>query len=126
MTSAILRRLSLRLHRRLPPPSPLPLGLDPDQVAALGQWEGHPAGRAWKVALERLFDLQQEQLANRLSHDDYLFQCGVIHALRVVAALPDTLNTALEAHRARTDRRNRSTAEPTPDWELNTGWFRRG
>jgi len=124
MTSAILKRFSLRLRRRPLPPSPLPLGLDPDQAEAVAKLPSHPAGRAWAVALERLFDSQQEQLANRLAHDDYLFQCGVVHALRVVAALPDTFTTALEAQRARDTRHTRDT-EPVRDWELNSGWFPR-
>ena len=128
MTSAILKRFSLRLRRQRPPDSGLPLGLDPDQVEALHHWGQTPAGRAWAQALERLFDLQAEQLAGRLVHDEYLFQCGVIHALRVVSALPDTLTQALEAHRARVARRNRSTDDALDRTHgfLNTPWFERG
>jgi hypothetical protein len=107
----------------LPKAPSLPLGLEPGQVQALTAWGDSPAGRTWALALDRLFEVHQEQLAGRLSHDDYQFQCGVVHALRVVAMLPDTLTAALEAQRARDTRRTRD--DITPDWDLNSPWFSR-
>ena len=71
--------------------------------------------------MERVFDQQAETLASGLDHDKYLFQCGVVFALRMVASLPDQLTQALERSRDRT-----AESESTdPGTFLNTVWYER-
>lgn len=80
---------------------------------------GLPQWTAYQRALEALFDSQAERLATGLNHDEYLFQCGVICALRVVAALPQSLTQAEQRTYARPD-----TDGTDPDRGLlNTPWY---
>lgn len=113
-----LRRLCLRVRSpsRRPQSSDLPvfpLGLTEAQVEKVASLRASPEGEALLAALDSLCQQQTETLAGALPHDKYLFQCGVAHAIRVCAALPDLFTRYLEEHRARTSQR-----KPDPDRSL--------
>ena len=112
-----LKRLCLRVRSRLPrphsPSDPVawPLGLTEVQVERVAALRGSPEGEALMEALDALCQQQTETLAGALPHDKYLFQCGVAHAIRVCAALPDLFTRYLEDSRARDQHRR----HPGPD-----------
>lgn len=78
------------------------------------------------MALERLWASAAEGVAGgKLSYEDYLFQAGLLQAIRRIAELPQTLAQAEER------RRDRTTDTRSPDPEstgifYGTDWFRPG
>lgn len=110
-----LKRLCLRVRSRLPrhrrPSDPAwPLDLTEAQVEKVASLRDSPEGLALAEALDRLCQQQTETLAGALPHEKYLFQCGVAHAIRVCAALPDLFTRYLEDARDRAQHR-----KPAPD-----------
>ena len=96
--SGILKRF---WHSRVKPKLPwnkgdqaapiLPLGLSPDQLSQIqGLTETIPY-KHYLVAVERLYENNLAAMLRGLSHDAYLFQCGVCFALEQIAKLPDDL-----------------------------------
>lgn len=98
---AILRRL---FHRTAPPaPSPLPLGLSRDQAESLLALQAHPGWAHYRRALEALAAQQASPLLSGVrDHEEYLFQAGVLAAIRRIHDLPALLSLHLKAHDDRT------------------------
>ena len=84
-----------------------------------------PQWADYQAALETVFLRESERLTTALDHDAYLFQCGVVHTLRTIAVLPETiLNHDKELHDSaaqRESRRVRSDADPATF--LNTPYY---
>ena len=91
--------LLARSPRPSPSPHPWPLGLTEPEVRAVARLLQTVEGQALDKALNRLVSQNGEQLAGALDYDRYLFLCGAIHALRVVAKLPETLTAHLDTQR---------------------------
>lgn len=122
--SGIWKRLCLRVRSPRPPSSPQwPLGLTEAQVEAVARLRGTAEGKALLAALDALCQQQTETLAGALPHDKYLFQCGVAHAIRICAALPELFTRYLEDARDRAQHRNQSAPDRgvtflnTPFWD---------
>ena len=112
--SGMWKRLSLKFKR--PPskvsPQGLPLGLSQEQVQAIRSLTSSPHWRHWEQALECLWASEAEAVAGgRLPYEDYLFQSGVLQAIRRIAMLPETLAQAEERRRDRTT----DTRHPDPE-----------
>ena len=55
--------------------------------------------------MEQVWEAQANQLASGLAHDQYLFQCGVLHGIKLIANMPDQIVTherMQDEHAART------------------------
>lgn len=117
--SAILSRFSRsRLSRKPPDKTAGPLGLSPEQLAALDSLRSTPAWRHYSQALEQVYNQQLGALLRPLNHDGYLFQCGVVFALERAATLVDDLLIARDT-RARSLKPEQSDARAV----LNSPWW---
>lgn len=98
MTFEILKRFFQSRVKRLSPPSKpgskqdsLPLGLSRDQLAGIQALTEETPYKHYLAALERVYENHVSAMLRGLTHDAYLFQCGVCFALEQIARLPDDL-----------------------------------
>ncbi len=71
--------------------------------------------------LERLFQAEAARLASPLKAREHAFTCGVVHALRVCAGIPEHLAVKLEEHH---DIARRTAVRPDdPGTFLNTPFW---
>jgi hypothetical protein len=78
------------------------------------------------VALEAVCEREAAQLATGLPHDRYLFQCGVLYALRRAYSLSNDIVTATNNLEEMTNARSRSAAvaeQRRANTFLNTPWW---
>ena len=129
MTSAILKRFSQMWKRRLSPKVPTatgqPLGLEASQVDSLRQLVSSPSYSSGLLPLlERIHEQQAEVLLQGLDHEKYLFQCGVVYAIRRLYQLPNEILTKVTELEARQDAR--VSADRSRDGRsifLNSPWW---
>lgn len=97
MISRILSRFwHSRIKRPLPlnkaPEPSLPLGLSREQLEEIRALTETTHYKHYLEALEGLYEHNVAALLRPLSHEAYLFQCGVCFALESIAALPGDLS----------------------------------
>jgi len=130
MTSGILKRFwRSRVKPKLPwnkgdkPEPALPLGLSRDQLSQIQALTGTIPYKSYLAAVEHLYETNLGALLRGLSHDAYLFQCGVCFALEQIAKLPDDLTAKASDLDARHSNAATDTADAGAAVFLNTPFW---
>ena len=129
MTSAILKRFSQMWKRRLSPKAPTatgqPLGLEASQVDSLRQLVSSPSySNGLLPLLDKVHEQQAEVLLQGLDYEKYLFQCGVVYAIRRLYQLPNENLTKVTELETRQDARiNRDRSRDGRSIFVNTPWY---
>ena len=115
MISETLRRFwRSRIKRPVPsnkaPEPSLPLGLSREHLEQIQALTETTHYKHYLGALEALYEQNVAAVLRPLSHDAYLFQCGVCFAIESIAALPGDLN--LKAREL--DGRHATSSSPDP------------
>ena len=92
---------SNRLDSSSRPEASLPLGLSRDQLEQIQAWTQGPSYKHYSLAMERLYENNLQAILRGLTHDAYMFQCGVCFAIEQIAALPADLTLKLRELDAR-------------------------
>ena len=109
MTFATLKKFFRSRIKREPPsikspkpePGPLPWGLSRDQLNQIQALTEMIPYKHYLAAVEHLYENNLSAMLRGLTHDAYLFQCGVCFALEQIAALPGDLALKLRESDAR-------------------------
>lgn len=79
----------------------LPLGVSRDSLEQIQALTETTHYKHYSAALEALYEVNVAAMLRGLSHDAYMFQCGVCFALEQVATLPEQLTLKLRELDAR-------------------------
>ena len=130
MTSGILKRFwRSRVTPKLPwnkgdkPEAALPLGLSRDQLSQIQALTATIPYKSFSAAVERLYETNLAAMLRGLSHDAYLFQCGVCFALEQIAKLPNDLTAKASDLDARHSNAATDTADAGAAVFLNTPFW---